>query len=436
MNQTSHPKRALPRPLTTAIVVLLILCSFGAGNVTGFMARSALARADEPAEFAIFWEAWDLVVNHFVDQEKIDFQAMTYGAIQGMLDSLGDENHTVFFPPDVAEQQESNLEGSFEGIGAYVTLEDGLFKIVAPIHGSPAEAAGIVAGDVVLAVDGEDITGLPEWEVISRIRGPAGTTVTLTVLHPDSDEPVDIAIVRGRIDIESVLWARIPGTDLVHLQITQFARDTGQELVNALRAIEAESEGGEPVRGILLDLRNNPGGYLQEALQVASQFLEPGQVILHERDAQGQITTYRARGVGLARSIPLIVLVNPGSASAAEIVAGALQENGRARLVGEPTVGTGTVLRPFTLSDGSVLRLGVTNWLTPNQHLIKGQGIQPDVVVEQSTSVKMVSSVALDEMDALEVRRHPDRQFQMGLLLLRWSVRSAEQEAVTPATQP
>ncbi|MFN2204045.1 MAG: S41 family peptidase [Caldilineaceae bacterium] len=414
------------RTLMATAIALLMFVSFAAGNVTGYMARPALAQDSEPSSFRVFWESWDLVKEYFVDQDKIDPEAMTYGAIQGMLDTLGDENHTVFFPPDVAKQQESSLEGSFEGIGAYVSQEEDIFKIVAPIHGSPAEEAGLLSGDIVLEVNGEDIVGVPEWEVITKIRGPAGSTVTLTVLHPDEETPVEIDIKRGRIDIDSVLWARVPGTSLVDLQITQFAGDTSAELETALQEILSDDSEASPVEGIILDLRNNPGGYLQEALRVGNQFLPADDIILHEKDAKDQITTYRSEGEGLARDVPMVVLINPGSASAAEIIAGALQENGRAKLVGEATVGTGTVLRPFSLSDGSVLRLGVTNWLTPDYNLIKGEGIQPDVTIEQNASVEMMSTFALEDLDAREVRLHDDRQFQTAMLMLNLLTKPAQ----------
>jgi carboxyl-terminal processing protease len=356
-----------------------------------------------------------LVVEYFVDRDEVDFTAMTYGAIQGMLSTLGDENHTVFFSPDEALQQASALEGSFEGIGAYVGQEEGQFVIVSPIRGSPADEAGIVAGDIVVAVNGTEITGMAEWEVISLIRGPAGSKVDLSILHSEAEEPVELTIKRGWIDIESVLWARIPGTSFAHLQITQFASDTSRELRSALQEINAGRAADRPITGIILDLRNNPGGYLQEALRVANQFLPEGDVILHEQDAKGDVTTYRVEGSGLAREIPLVVLVNQGSASAAEIVSGALQENERAKLVGMPTVGTGTVLRPFSLSDGSVLRLGVTNWLTPDYALIKGQGVQPDMSIDQEGSVELMDALLLEEISAADVRVHPDRQFQAAL---------------------
>jgi carboxyl-terminal processing protease len=421
----SNKPPILRRFLVLAVFVFSISGAFTVGTVTGMTVRPASA-ADEPSGFGVFWEVWDLVNRHFVDQDLIDPTKMTYGAINGMLATLGDENHTVFFSPEEAEQQASSLEGSFEGIGAFVGQEEGQFRIVAPIHGSPAEAAGILAGDVVLKVDGEDITGLPEWEIISRIRGPADTQVTLTVLHPEETEPVDITVTRGTIEIDSVTWQRIPDTDFAYLQISQFAADTGNELQAALREIQAEADNGAPVAGILLDLRNNPGGYLAQALRVNSQFLERGTVILHERDAEGQLRTYKSVGSGLARTIPIIVMINEGTASAGEITAGALQENGRARLIGETTTGTGTVLQPFTLSDGSVLRLGVTNWLTPNENLIKNVGVKPDLEVAQEASVEMVDSFTLEDATLQELLDQGDLQFNTALDELRILTGAAE----------
>jgi carboxyl-terminal processing protease len=369
---TNKTKQAARRLVVTLIFLTSLGGAFAAGMFTGSDVTAANA-ADEPSQFGVFWEVWELVDKYFVDQDQIDPTRMTYGAIQGMLDTLGDENHTIFFSPEAADQQAEAMQGSFEGIGAYVEEFEGSVRIVAPIHGSPAEEAGILAGDIILAVDGEDVTGLPQWEVISKIRGPADTLVVLTVLHPDAEDAVDISITRGRIDVESVTWQRIPGTEFAYLQISQFADDTGSELERALEEINAEET---PVQGILLDLRNNPGGYLAEALRVNSEFLPRGQVILHERNATGEIKTWESVGEGLAREIPMVVLINEGTASAGEITAGALQENGRARLIGQPTLGTGTVLQSFELSDGSVVRLGVTNWLTPNKNLIKGEGIK------------------------------------------------------------
>lgn len=410
----------LTKSLGKALYVGVVVLAFMLGHITGWFIRPALA-AEAPPEFAVFWEAWDIVLNHFVDQDKIDFRRMTYGAIQGMLSTLGDNNHTVFFDPDTARLQENALEGSFEGIGAHVSMEGNQFTIVSPIRGSPAEAAGLLPGDVVVAVDGTPITDLPEWDIISRVRGPAGTSVILTVLHPDAAEPVDITIVRGHIEVQSVSWARIPGTALAYVQITQFAGDTNFELMRTLQAIRDATDHGQPVRGILLDLRNNPGGYLHEAVRVGGQFLARGQIVLHERDAKGQIQSHKVFGNGLARDLPIVVLINQGSASAAEILAGALQENGRAQLVGETTLGTGTVLHPFTLSDGSLIRLGVTNWLTPKFNLIKNQGIKPDINVAQKVSVQLVDATTLQELPKDGIWPTADQQFNAALFLLRLS---------------
>lgn len=388
-------KKYLQHMAIVVVVLSLMLGSFVAGGISA----SSVDAAENPPEFNVFWEAWDLVIANFVDQDKIDFTAMTYGAIEGMLSTLDDEGHTTFLSPAAVEQHNSSLEGEFEGIGAYVSLEEGEITIVAPIDGSPAEKAGILAGDVILAVDGENVQGRTLNDVISLIRGPADSPVLLTVRHLDADEPVEILVVRGRIELESVNWTMIPGTDLAYVQITQFAAQTGQELETALREINNRRMRGEAINGLVLDLRNNPGGFLREAIRVGSQFLPRGETILQEKDASGNVESYKSRGTGYAREIPLIALINAGTASAGEITAGALKENGRAVLVGETTFGTGTVLNQFNLSDGSAILLGVTNWLTPKGNLIKGQGIVPDSPVTLPTGNLQLNARRLSEVD-------------------------------------
>ncbi len=397
------------------VLVFAMVASYGAGIFTGTGVRTVRA-ADDPTEFGVFWEAWDAVVDAFVDREKIDYGDMTYGAIRGMLATLDDENHTMFFTPEEAAQEQSSMQGSFQGIGAYVDQEDGIFRIVTPMHGSPAEEAGIVAGDVVLKVDGEDISGLPQWEVISKIRGPAGTKVVLTIQHPNEEETVEIEVTRGNIEIESVLWAPIPGTSNVYLQITQFADDTATEVKAALEDIRAHRPA---FKGMVLDLRNNPGGYVHILEQVSSQFLPEDSVIMYERDASGELETHLTSGKGLATEYPLVVLINPGTASAGEILAASLQQNDRAELVGETTTGTGTVLRPYYFSDGSMLRLGITNWLTPDQSLLKDMGVTPDHEVTIDAETPMVDAYALEEMDAAGVKANEDPQFKAALDLLK-----------------
>ena len=393
------------------LILWLMALAFVGGNLSGYSIRSALAAEERPAQFAIFWEAWDYAVAHFVDRERIDFTAMTYGAIEGMLGSLGDEGHTTFLPPDAVKMHQSSLQGSFEGIGAYVAMEDGDVKIVAPINGSPAEEAGILAGDVILEVDGESVAGKSLDQVIFLVRGPAESEVVLTVRRLEVQEPVTVSIIRDRIKIPSVTWSAIPSTELAYVAISQFSFGVDNDLESALQEItEANS-----YQGIILDLRNNPGGFLQQAIEANSQFLPQGDVILIEADANENQTVHRSRGEGYAREMPLVVLINKFTASAGEITAGALKENDRAFLIGETTFGTGTVLNQFNLSDGSAILLGVTNWLTPGGNLIKGQGVTPNIEVEQPVTTKMANADMLKNITTDELASLEDAQFLKAL---------------------
>ena len=399
------------RAVQSAVVIWLMALAFVGGNISGYSIRSAMAAEERPAQFTIFWEAWDYVVAHFVDREKVDFTAMTYGAIEGMLASLGDEGHTTFLHPDAVRLHQTSLEGSFEGIGAYVSMEDGNVLIVAPINGSPAEQAGILAGDIILEVDGESVEGKSLDQVIFLVRGPADSEVVLTVSRPEVQEPLQVPITRAPIEVPSVSWSPIPNTGISYVKISQFTAGVDRELEAALREIsEAQTN-----QGIILDLRNNPGGYLQQAIQANSQFLSKGDLILIESDANQNQTVHRSRGLGYAREMPLVVLINEGTASAGEITAGALKENERAILIGETTFGTGTVLNQFGLSDGSAILLGVTNWLTPNGNLIKGEGVTPNVEVTQPTSSKHVDAELLRNLTAEQFSAIEDDQFLKAL---------------------
>ncbi|MBX3002032.1 MAG: S41 family peptidase [Caldilineaceae bacterium] len=412
------PLISMQRWFTTAFVGMLMVLAFLAGHITGYGSRSAQA-AEGPSEFAVFWEAWDVVVANFVDRDKIDFAQMTYGAISGMLSTLGDEGHTTFLSPEAVKMEQSRLEGAFEGIGAYVAMEEGEIKIVAPIGGSPAEVAGILPGDVILAVDGNSVQGLSLNQVINQIRGPANTEVTLKVRHPDSVESTEITIVRQRIVIDSVTWSLLPDSDIAYVKVTQFANETGAELERALQEIVNTRVDGQSVSGLILDLRNNPGGYLREAIRVGSQFLPRDATILIESDANKNMSVHQSRGwYGYGRNIPIVVLINQGTASAGEITAGAIKENGRGILVGQTTFGTGTVLSQFNLSDGSAIRLGVTNWLTPDGNLIKGQGIEPNISVEQPADTELLDADKLKRLSFQELLNTTDMQFLQAWELL------------------
>ncbi|MCL5107800.1 MAG: S41 family peptidase [Chloroflexi bacterium] len=364
-----------------AFVVALLLLS--AGFVGGAVAdRSGVlpgATAKEPdsiqSTFSVFWEAWDLVQKHYVDRSAIDPKIQTYGAIEGMLDSLGDVGHTRFLSPDALRSEEEALSGQFEGIGAHMVLRDGKPTVLAPIPGSPAQQAGLRPGDVIEAVDGKDVIGQRLDDVVKLVRGPAGTSVTLKVLHADQTTPVDITVVRAQINVPSVMWAMLPGTNVTHVLVSQFAERATTELVDALQA--AQQQGA---KAVILDLRNDPGGLRDEAVGVASQFLKDGLVLI-EVSADGQRQEFPVKPGGVAQAIPLAILVNDGTASSAEIVAGALQDHKRGPVIGTTTLGTGTVLSIYKLSDGSAIFLGTEGWLTPNGRRIWHQGITPDITV-------------------------------------------------------
>jgi carboxyl-terminal processing protease len=261
-------------------------------------------------------------------------------------------------------------------------------------------------------VDGESVQGLSLNQVINKIRGPANTKVTLEVRHPDSTEGVEVTITRQRIEIDSVTWSLVPDSDIAYVKLTQFAADTGEELENALQEVVNTRVNGQPVSGLILDLRNNPGGYLREAIRVGSQFLPRDATILIESDADKNTSVHQSRGwFGYGRNIPVVVLINEGTASAGEITAGAIKENGRGILVGQTTFGTGTVLTQFNLSDGSAIRLGVTNWLTPDGNLIKGQGIEPNLLVEQPADTELLDADSLKHLSFQELMNTTDIQF-------------------------
>jgi carboxyl-terminal processing protease len=365
--------------LRVASLIAAVALAFAAG----FGAHAWLTPAAAPAPdarypgFGIFWEAWDLVQQYYVQPDHVDPREMTHGAIQGMLDSLGDAGHTRFLSPEERRRWDESLSGHYVGIGVQVTLRDGRPVVVAPIPGSPAAAAGIGAGDVILAVGGRDTAGLTLDELGDLLRGPAGSRVGLTIRRAGGDRTETLEIERRQIDVPSVAWTLLPGTAVGLVRIAQFSEQTHAELLAALLAARAAG-----ARGLILDLRDNPGGLLEEAVKSASEFLTGGTIVqVQTRDGARTPERDRDGAGGAATDLPLAVLINAGSASSAEIVAGALKAHGRAPLFGERTFGTGTVLSTYALSDGSAVLLGTALWLTPDGHLIKGAGITPTTPV-------------------------------------------------------
>jgi carboxyl-terminal processing protease len=329
----------------------------------------------QPA-FRPFWEAWELLQENFVDQ-PLDATKLVQGAIKGMLRATGDR-HTNYMTPAEQEVMRTDMSGELEGIGAEVDTSGDFLRVISPLPGSPAEAAGMLPGDAIIAVDDEEVTGLDAFTVIAKVRGPAGSSVSITVLREGLPEPFTLEITRYKITIPSV-EGEILSSGLAYVKINRFGDRTTRELRAQLRAQLA----GDPP-GLILDLRNNPGGFLDAGISVTSQFIGTGIVML-EQFADGREREYRARPGGLATEIPLVVLINRGSASAAEIVAGAVKDYQRGSLVGERSYGKGTVQTWLDLSDEQgAVRITFARWLSPYGNSVDGEGLIPDVAVERS----------------------------------------------------
>jgi len=364
----NNNKRSL---LPTLLVVALIVVSFGAGF--GYSKIFTPSAQELPAEFNALGEVWELLSDDYVNKDALDPEELSRGAIEGMLEALGDPYTSYLESYDFLL---SRWAGSFEGIGAIVSMEDGELTVVSPIAGGPAERQGVRAGDKILEVDGEPTSEMNLTEAVLKVRGDKGTTVTLLILHQGETTPVSIEIVREKIKLDSVYLDMLPD-DISHIRITHFAERTRDELTSALT--DARQSGA---RSIILDLRGNPGGLLDVVVDVADEFLNGG-IILYEADSEGDITEeWTASSGGLATDLPLIVLVDGGSASGSEVLAGALRDHGRATLIGTKTYGKGSVGKTHRLSDDSALVVTTARWLTPDRHLIEGVGLIPDIEVE------------------------------------------------------
>ncbi|MBN1887903.1 MAG: S41 family peptidase [Thermoflexales bacterium] len=390
--------------LATVLAVTLVCGAYGAGFGSGYYAHSALSqpaagsecppvdvdcpvdpdavdspwdasgptRSEEQA-FQVFWEVWTALQElYYGDLPEAD--AMVDGAIRGMLQTLDDE-FTSYIEPDLARVISEDASGSFEGIGAMVGLnDDKQVEISQPFQGQPAEQAGVRAGDVVVAVDGQSIVGYGLYEAIGLIRGPAGTQVTLTIVRAGEPQAFDVVITRAKIEIPIVEYELLPG-DIAYVRLYEFSEPATERTRAALKELLA----GKP-QGLIFDLRDNPGGYLQQSIDVSDLFLETG-IIAIERGSDEDEEIFRASSRGIAQDIPMVVLINAGSASASEIVAGALQDNDRAKLIGETTFGKGSVQMPYKLLNGGELRVTIARWFTPDERAIHDEGLQPDIEV-------------------------------------------------------
>ncbi|MBN1993036.1 MAG: S41 family peptidase [Anaerolineae bacterium] len=368
--------QTITKIITTSIVALVI---FGAGAGSGYVLRDFIVN-DQPTEaeaedFSLYWEVWHHIENQFYGEVPED-PTSTYGAIKGALATLNDP-YTLFIEPEPAAKEKAQLEGQFGGIGAYVRQDEQGRIILEPMRDQAAERAGLQNGDILIAVDGTALT--PEMtidNVVSMIRGEVGTEVVLTVERAGVDGPIDLTIERAIVETPSAHWRILEeAPTLGYIQLTAFTERSNQELKQAFE--ELSTQGAE---AYILDLRNNGGGLLDAAVDVASQFLRQGVVLREDRKSEGE-RVYEVRGGGNALDQPLVVLVNGGTASASEIVAGALQDYERATLIGEKTFGKGSVQLIYELSDDSRLHVTVAKWFTPNNNVIDAAGLAPDIEV-------------------------------------------------------
>jgi len=358
-------------------IALLIVTSFSLGfTVNSFLnEKNEAVYSNDAVDLSVFWETWGIIEDRYA-LEPLDYEKMVYGATSGMVDSLEDP-YTVFLSPSDKEEFNNDMEGKFEGIGAEVGIRDKFLTIIAPLKDSPAEKAGLLAGDKVLKIDETEVIGIDISEAVKLLRGEKGTEVVLLVSRDSLDDLAEIEITRDTIETRTVEW-KIIGDNIAYIEVSQFRGNTVGEFDNSINDIIIK----EP-KGMIIDLRNNPGGYVSTLNSMASRFLDKGEIIFIE-DFGDEKKEHRATRGKKFTGIPIIILINGGSASASEIFAGALQENGIAKLVGETTFGKGLVQEVEELRDGSAIKVTIAKWLTPSGIDINKSGIDPDIEVELS----------------------------------------------------
>jgi carboxyl-terminal processing protease len=353
---------------TAVLLLALILVIITSG------ARHGVVATDEAYEkLKVFTEVLTLIQANYV--EEVHSKDLVYGAIRGMLDAL--DPHSSFMPPEMYREMQVETQGSFGGLGIEITVRDRILIVVAPIEGTPADRAGILAGDRILKINGELTKEMTLFEAVRKLRGPRGSRVTISIVREGFTEPKDFAITRETIEVHSVRSFDL-GEKIGYIRMASFQERTARELEKTLEEFQTSG-----VRALVLDLRNNPGGLLSQAVQAADLFLQKGQLIVYtEGRARNQDLRFSAEHTKALPQVPMVVLVNGGSASASEIVAGALQDHRRAVILGTPTFGKGSVQTVIPLNDGSGLRLTTAKYFTPRGQTIHGKGITPDIVVE------------------------------------------------------
>jgi len=396
MEIITQKKSYLKKAIIAVIILILMIISFGAGlylpgrsevireiakketvylgKILGKYNQPQKGQLSQDINFNLFWDVWDALKKDYVDKDKLNEKEMFYGAIKGMVAATGDP-YTVFMDPKIAQDFANDLAGTFEGIGAEIGIRKDILTIISPLADSPAEKAGLKAGDKILAINGTSTMGITVDEAVNKIRGQKGTKVKLTIMREGVKEPKEIEITRDTIMIKSVKTEIRPDKIMV-IKISNFNDDTN-DLFN--KAVEMAVK--DNPAGIIIDLRNDPGGYLETAIDVASKWIDSG-IVVSEQFADGKKNDFYARGRAALKNFKTVVLINQGSASASEIVSGALKDYGKATLVGKKSFGKGSVQTLEQMKDGSELKVTIAKWLTPKGYNINEQGIQPDFEVE------------------------------------------------------
>lgn len=379
--ETKNNGRFLNWPAVLVLLALVFGLGFGIGNKKIDLKTGTITinrgNVSTSADYTLLWDTLDLLNKKFIEQ-PLDQQKLLYGAVSGLVNAAGDP-YSVFFTPEDSKKFNEELKGSFDGIGAELGIKNDQLVIIAPLEDTPASKAGLLPGDIILAINNEPTSGITIDQAVSKIRGPSGTDVTLTILHPGKRQPQEITITRARIEIESVKFEtkELNGKRIGVLKLNRFGEDTKGAVDHVVDVLLSGN-----YSGVIVDLRNNPGGFLETSIQVAANWVEQGKVVVKEVNYEGKEKEYSASGLSRLKDFKTIVLVNGGSASAAEILAGALQDYKLGTLVGEKTFGKGSVQEVHDLKGNSSLKLTVAKWLTPKGRDINKQGLEPDIKVE------------------------------------------------------
>jgi carboxyl-terminal processing protease len=332
-----------------------------------------------PVDFSVFWNVWNTVHEKYVDKEKLDTQKMIYGAIEGMVGAVGDP-FTNFLEPEVSKKFREEIDGSFSGVGIEIGIRDDQLTVISPIKDTPAFKAGVQAGDKIVKIDEKDSLGIDLGEAVSLIRGKRGTQVILTVSRNGLSSLKEISIIRDNIKIPTVSLEFLgENQNIAHLEVHTFNNNVNNDFRDAAKEILSSN-----ADRIILDLRNNPGGLLDSSIYIASWFLNEGEVVTIEKFGDGKEIPFKAKDLGSLKHLPVVVLINKGSASASEILAGALKDNRNTQMIGEKTFGKGSVQELFELANKTSLKVTIAKWLTPNRTSINDNGIDPDIEIERT----------------------------------------------------